>query len=154
MSANGTKLHDSYVEDLADLFEKQGYKVVLEGGIPKHRKREWGKPDIFVLKKDGSTLFIQKIVEVTLVDLKEGDAPNTLLSKCQKIKEYYDPPEIVVFEPTSYTTVRYRASLDGFANYDEYNAHLHEKWKKEGLTVTFWNEWDIEEQKKRVSAET
>jgi hypothetical protein len=32
-----------------------------------------------------------------------------------------------------------------FSHYDEYNAYLHEKWKKEGLSVTFWNEWDLEE---------
>jgi hypothetical protein len=152
MSVTRKKMHDSYVEKLADVFEKQGYKVVLEGGIPKYRKKEWGKPDIFVLKKEGSCLVLQKVVEVTLVDLKEGSAPSSLLSKCKKIKEYYNPPEIVVFEPTGYTSNYYSASLGGFTNYDEYNAYLHEKWKKEGLNVIFWNEWDLEEQKKRASS--
>jgi hypothetical protein len=147
MSVSPEKLHDSYVEDLANMFEKQGYKVITEGGIPKYRGKEWGEPDIFVLKEQGGLLVLEKIVEVTLSDLKEGEAPNCLLSKCRKIREYYNPPEIIVFEPTGYTSNYYSPSLGRFSHYDEYNAYLHEKWKKEGLNVIFWNEWDLEEHK-------
>jgi len=29
------KIHDSYVAELADIFENQGYKVIIEGKISK-----------------------------------------------------------------------------------------------------------------------
>jgi hypothetical protein len=141
-----TEVHEHYLDELAALFQKKGHKIITEGGIPEYRGKEWGKPDIFVLKE----LVVQKIVEVSVCDLKEGTAPNTMESKCRKIKEYYNPPEIIVFEPTRYTTEYYPASLGKFANYDEYNAHLHKKWINEGLIVTFWNELNLKEQKKGV----
>jgi len=37
------RLYDSYVEDLANMSEKQGYKVIIEGGIPKNRGKKMGR---------------------------------------------------------------------------------------------------------------
>lgn len=144
------KKHDSYVVKLADMLERQGYKVITEGSIPEFRGKEWGEPDIFALKKAGLRLSLQKIVGVSVSDKKEGKAPNTLLNKCRKMKEYYNPPEIIVFEPTNFTSKYYEIeSIDNreFENYDQVNAYLREKWKEEGLNITFWNEKDLEERK-------
>lgn len=147
MSVDEFELHDWYVAELVSLFEKKGYKAIIEGGIPKYKNKnkEWYKPDIFVLKG----LKLNKIVEVTLSDSKEGSEPNSVLNKCRKIREYYNPPEIIVFEPTGYTSNKYPATLKGHASYDEINAELRDKWKREGLNVTFWNDWNLEEQKKK-----
>jgi len=141
------EVHEHYLNELITLFQERGYKIITEGGIPEYRgKGEWGKPDIFVL----NSLMVEKIIEVSVCDLKEGSAPNTMESKCRKIKASYDPPEIIVFEPTRYTTQNYTKSLGKYANYDEYNADLCRKWGNQGLTVTFWNELDLEKERKGV----
>ncbi len=143
--------HDSCVDKLASLFEKQGYKVITEGKIPKRRRKEWREPDIFVLK--GLTL--EKIVEVTITDSYEGSQPNSVLNKCKKIKEYYNPPEIIVFEPTRYTDKHYPRTLKQFRSYRNHHQHLHKKWKKQGLNVIFWNEDDLsEKEQKREGVES
>lgn len=87
-------------------------------------------------------------------DLKEGRASNSLLNKCRIIRDYYNPPEIIVFEPTGYTHNHYdplKESKGRFSSYEDYNAYLHKQWKKEGLHVTFWNDWNLEEQQKAIS---
>lgn len=143
ISMTEKRLHDSYIDKLTEALEKQGYKVVVEGKIPQYGSKEWAEPDIFVLRKEDESLILDKIIEVTLCDLKEGPDSRTLESKCKRIKKYYNPPEIIVFEPTDYTTNYYSLSLGRFAHYDDYNSYLQEKWKKEGLNVTFWNEWNL-----------
>jgi hypothetical protein len=148
-------IHDGYVKELADAFERQGYKIIIEGKIPKYKGKEWGEPDLFVLRREGSHLSLRKIVEVTVGDKKEGlstKTTTTLESKVKKIREYYDPPELIVFEPTGYTNNHYdvKSETKGrFTDYDKYNAYLQEKWKKEGLNVVFWNEWDLEKLKEQ-----
>ena len=141
------KLHNSYIKELIALFEKKDYRVIIEGAIPQFWGKEWAEPDIFVLKG----LRLEKIVEVTISDSKEGKEPNSVLNKCKKIREYYNPPEIIVFEPTGYTDNHYPKIPKGFAHHSEYNAYLQEKWRKEGLNVTFWNEWNLEEQKEKAN---
>lgn len=126
--------------------KNKGYKVIVEGQIPKYRGKEWGKPDIFVLK--GSSL--EKIVEVIVGDSYEGKQPNSVVNKCKKIKEYYNPPEIIVFEPIGYTSNYYRASFKGFDDPIKKHQCLQEKWKKEGLEITFWNEYDLYGQEEKV----
>jgi len=140
---NRNEVHNHYLDELSALFQKKGYKIITEGGIPESRRKEWGKPDIFVLKG----LRIEKIIEVCVCDLKEGIEPRTVESKCRKIKGYFNPPELIVFEPTKFTNAYYNVENEtkgAFKDYDAYNAHLQEKWKNEGLIVTFWNERSLE----------
>lgn len=146
--------HDEYVRELADVFEKQGYKVIVEGSIPKYRwTGEWGEPDLFVLKKIEGRLTIEKIAEVIISDKKEGQrtkTTTTLEDKVRKIKDYYDPPELIVFEPMGFTSAFYDAETETkgkFKDQYEYNEYLGKKWKKEGINVVFWEEWKLEELK-------
>jgi len=146
MKKTAIGLHREYVKDLVKKLEKEGYKIIVEGSIPKYRGRGWAEPDLFALKKDGSKLTLNKIIEVTIGDKKEGRSTKTTTTvedKVRKIREYYDPPELVVFEPTSFTTTHYNVKSETkgmFTDYDQYNRYLAEKWKKEGLDVIFWNE--------------
>ena len=121
-------------------FENEGCRVIVEGKIPKFRRKEWTAPDIFVLKD----LKLEKVVKVTISDSKEGSEPNSVLNKCKKIAEYYNPVEIIVFEPVGYTDNRYPKIPNGFSDHREYNASLQEKWRREGLPVTFWDDWNLE----------
>lgn len=148
--------HDDCVRELADVFEKRGYRIIVEGSIPKYKgMKEWGEPDLFVLRKDGRQLSLEKVIEISIGDKKEGRSTKTtttLEDKVRKIGEYYDPPELIVFEPTAYTSVYYDVESETkgrFKDYDEYNAYLSEKWVKEGLKVVFWNEWTLEELKQK-----
>lgn len=147
-----TEVHNHYLDELATLFQRGRYKIITEGGIPEYRRKEWGKPEIFALKG----LSVEKVVEISVCDLKEGVSPDTVESKCRKIKEYYDPPELIVFEPTKYTNARYDVEDETkgrFKDYDEYDACLEEKWRSEGLIVTFWNESSIEKLIKEMTEE-
>jgi hypothetical protein len=139
------EVHNHYLDELAALLSKAGYKIIIEGGIPEYRKKkEWGKPDIFALKEHK----VEKIVEVCVGDLHEGAQPRTVESKCKKIRDYYDPPELILFEPTRFTTSYYDAESETrgrFNNYDDYYAYLVNEWKNQGLVVFFWNESKLEQ---------
>lgn len=65
------QVHNHYLDELATLLSERGYKIITEGGIPGYRRKEWGKPDIFLLKEDK----VEKIVEIIVCDIHEGARP-------------------------------------------------------------------------------
>lgn len=134
-------LHDHYLDKLEKTLNERGYRTIREGKMP---KENWRSPDMFVLRD----FLLEKIIEVVVGDPYErGD--RSIRTKAQKIKEYYDAPEIIIFEPTRYLDkdslpqmkIIYANEL-GFEpeSYVEIEEYYHEKWKGEGLSVSFWNE--------------
>lgn len=107
----------------------------------------WHEPDLFVLKD----LKLLKVVEVVVLDPYEG-GENSVKEKARKIKEYYNPPEIIIFEPTDYldrvrlpkTKSRYKEYTGhDFNSYTQIQEYYAKKWKEEGLDVIFWNDKNI-----------
>jgi len=131
---------------LVEWLSKKGYRLIREGKMP---LEGWHEPDLFVLRD----LTLEKVVEVVVLDAYEGDE-RSVKEKIRKVKEYYDPPEIVVFEPVGYLDRErlprmkdfYRAAI-GFEphSYRDVEEFYTEKWKKEGLSVLFWNEEDLKD---------
>lgn len=107
----------------------------------------WCEPDLFILQD----LKLVKVIEVIVLDPYEN-SENSVYSKCWKIHNYYNPPEIVVFEPTNYldkvrlpeTKNEYKRKF-GYEpkSYTQIQESYANKWKKNGLHVTFWNEANI-----------
>jgi hypothetical protein len=147
-------VHDHYQKCLARWFEKQDFKVIVveKGGMPS--REGWAAPDIFLLK--GRQL--AKVVEVISFDPYEDDKnpnePTLVVNKCRVIKEYYDPPEIIVFEPVRFldenrlpkTKAGYKKRLhlsQEPTSYRQIEAIYQQRWKEQGLEVNFWTEDDI-----------
>lgn len=148
-------MHDHYQKCLARWFERQGYKVIRveQGGMPS--AKGWAAPDIFLLK--GRQL--EKVVEVITYDPYEDEKdPHDsylVVNKCWAIQKYYDPPEIVVFEPVKFldaerlddTKAEYKRKLGLPKNptsYRQIQTIYQQRWKKQGLNVSFWTEDDIQ----------
>lgn len=67
--------------------------------------KEWCELDLFVLHNSE----LVKVVEVVVGDpYEKGD--RSVKEKAKKIKDYYNPPEIIVFEPTNYLDHAFRFS--------------------------------------------
>jgi len=108
----------------------------------------WHAPDLFVLRH----LALEKVVEVVVLDPYEN-GEYAVAQKVSKIRDYYDPPEIVVFEPVEYLdrvrlpdTVNLYRKLMGLRpnSYRAIEEFYAKKWKKEHeWNVTFWNEKDL-----------
>jgi ribosomal protein L32 len=108
-----SEVHNHYLDELVALVSKNEYVAITEGGMPQYRKkREWGKPDVFLLRKGR----LEKIIEVSVGDKHEGSSHRTIESKCRKIKDYYNPPELIIFEPTRFTTLYYSAESETGGN--------------------------------------
>ncbi len=145
----GTNIHDHLVYELSKRFHREGYKLIQEGKLPLESwKGRWCEPDLFVLQN----LNLVKVVEVIVRDPYEN-GERSVKEKVLKIKEYYNSPEIIVFEPTNYldqvmlpeTKNRYKEKL-GYEpkSYIQIEEHYAKKWKKEEeLDVIFWNEENI-----------
>ena len=142
------KVHDDWVNKLAEYFLKQGYKVIKEGEM--FSLQGWKEPDLILLK--GNSL--DMVVEVIVMEPYEN-ADRSVLEKCKKIKDYLSPPQIIVFEPVRYLD---RTRLSEKANsyrkvfnlqhpprsYSEIEQLFAEKWKRlHNLDVTFWNEENV-----------
>ena len=134
-------VHDHYVGELETMLNKKGYKTIREGKMPNGK---WYAPDLFVLKK----LYLERVIEVIVGDPYEDDE-RSVKAKAQKIKDYYNPPEIVIFEPIKYLDrfylderKNYYKNNIGFEpkSYIEVQNYFAKKWKNEGLKISFWNE--------------
>lgn len=146
---NARTIHDHYVKELANKFHEEGFKVIIEGKIPMKwfpYRGQWREPDLFVLKDSK----LAKVVEVIVADPYEnGKAGVTVYNKCKTIRDYYNPPEIIVFEPVNYldkehlpeTKKHYKQVLGkDLTSYKQIHRFYAEKWKEEGLNVVFWDE--------------
>lgn len=141
-AGNRDRLHDEWVSRLVKWFREKGYRTIREGKMP---MAGWRTPDLFVLHN----LTLEKVVEVIVLDPYE-DGKNSVALKVKKMKDYYDPPEIVVFEPVDHLdreTLSERADFykdrmgsrpDSYHTIQKFYA---DKWKKEhGWNVVFWSE--------------
>lgn len=147
---NDQNIHKHYVEELARAFEAQGCKVIIEGKTPEWATpRGWREPDLFVLKD----LKLEKVIEVIVSDSYEKTG-NSVYIKCKKIRKCYNPPEVIVFQPTDYCDKKYLQTLkdyykgqfqldEGPTSFTDIDRLYAEKWKKEGLSVIFWNEENL-----------
>ena len=149
---NRSNIHNHYLLELARKFHEEGFKLIVEGKIPFLSSEEWQEPDLFILDDNNCLV---KIVEVIVGDPYEApENENSVYFKCKKIKDYYDPQEIIVFEPTDYLDItflherkkHYKKEL-GYepTSYKEIQTHFQKKWEKNGLNVVFWNEENLVE---------
>jgi len=81
VSVKVEKLHDHYVAALKKMLNREGYKTIREGKMP---KEGWHEPDLFVLRG----LWLEKIIEVIIFDPYEGD-DRSVRVKVQKVRDYY-----------------------------------------------------------------
>ena len=151
LDTTGSNVHNHFVYELGIKFEKNGYSVIQEGKIPEEfRAANWCEPDLFILKKGK----LEKIIEVIVADSYENGG-RSVESKGWKIKNYYNPFEIIMFEPTNYLNSiflneekkeQYKEII-GFEpnSYEEIEKYYSEKWKAKGLEIIFWNEDDLKE---------
>ena len=148
LKAEGSILHNHLVYELSKKFQREGYKIIQEGKIPLELwKGRWCAPDLFILQDSN----LVKVIEVIVGDPYEnGD--RSVKEKARKIKEYYKPPEIIMFEPINHLDQfsllinrdAYKKIL-GYEpkSYTQIEEYYAKKWKEEGLNVIFWNEKDI-----------
>jgi hypothetical protein len=146
-------IHAHYLEELANKFSNEGFKIIQEGKIPSRicktltdidQEKPWCAPDLFVLKNS----VLIKVVEISVVDNYES-GEHSIHTKCKKIRDYYNPSEIIVFEPINFldkyhlpnTKNSFTSDLGHVpTSYTEIERHFCEKWKRNGLNVVFWNE--------------
>ena len=150
---NSEEIHNHYLKELSKKFSKEGFKIIEEGKMPSKFSYE---PDLFILDKQN---YLASVLEVIVTDNYET-GETSVYRKCKKIKEYYNPPEIIVYEPAEYLdkvhlprTRKYWKKVLGYepTSYKQIEKYYYEKWKNEGLNVTFWNEEHLkEEQRKKV----
>jgi len=151
IKVTGNNIHNHYLEDLSKKFEKEGYKIIQEGKMPKQiegwldseRINGWREPDILLLKD----LNLAKVAEI--IDLEGYRVAH---DKAEKIKYYYNPPEIIVFQPVRFLdrywlpeNLPHYESIIGYkpTSCIEIQEHFTKIWRKEGLEVIFWNETNI-----------
>ena len=146
-SLDSDTIHNHYVEELTRAFEAQGCKVIIEGKTTEWATpRGWGEPDLFVLKD----LNLVKVIEVIVSDSYEKTGTSVYM-KSKKIRNYYDPPEVIVFQPTDFLDKKYLQTQKGYykrefqldeepTSFKDIDRLYAEKWKKKGLNVVFWNE--------------
>jgi len=144
VSLKRSELHNHYLNELENSLNQKRFLTIREGKMP---IEEWKEPDLYVVQN----MKLLRIIEVIVGDPYEnGD--NSVKSKIVKIKKYYNPPEIVIFEPVSYLDIfRLPEMKDSYqktcgftpTSYNEIQNFYREKWKKEGLDVTFWDESEI-----------
>lgn len=147
-------MHDHYQKCLARWFERQGYKVIMveKGGMPS--AKDWAAPDIFLLKD----LKLEKVVEVVCSDVYENEEepndPTSVVNKCKAIQGYYDPTEIIVFEPVRYLDAEYLPKRKAYykkilrlpqepTSYMQIEKIYQQKWKEQSLDMSFWTEDDV-----------
>jgi len=141
----GSIIHDHLVYELSKKFQSEDYKIIQEGKIPPELwNGKWCEPDLFILQNSN----LVKVVEVIVGDPYEnGD--RSVKEKGKKIGNYYNPSEIIIFEPTDYLdqarlpeTKDFYKEILGYepTSYTQIQRHYSKKWKGEGLDVVFWNE--------------
>jgi len=142
------KVHDDWVNKLAEYFLKQGYRVIKEGEM--FSLEGWKEPDLILLK--GTSL--EAVVEVIVMEPYEN-ADRSVLEKCKKIRDYISPPQIIVFEPVQYLDKTRLSEKVGHyqklfnlqhapKSYSEIEQLFAEKWERlHNLNVTFWNEENV-----------
>ncbi len=79
--------------------------------------------------------------------------------KCKKIRNYYNPSEIIVFQPTDFLDKKdLQTEKDYYkrefqldeepTSFNDIDRLYAEKWKREGLNVVFWNEENLKQLRK------
>lgn len=150
LNASGSTIHNHLVYEIGKEFEEKGFKVIQEGKIPQEfRNAAWSEPDLFIINNQK----LEKIIEIIVADPYEnGD--RSVESKGWKIKNYYNPSEIIMFEPVDYLNrtflneerKEHYKNVIGFEpnSYAEIEEYYSKKWKTKGLEIIFWNEENLE----------
>jgi len=133
--------HGKWLDILEKALNEKGFTTIREGKMFLEG-RHWKEPDLFVLQ--GNQLFL--VLEVIV-----AEGYRRVLTKVRRIKQQYNPKNIVIFEPVEYLDKEFlpkrkehykREYLGHYpSSYREIEEFFVEKWKKEeGIEVLFWNE--------------
>lgn len=136
-----SRIHDDWLDVLEKAFNQGNYATIREGKMFLEG-RHWKEPDLFVMEKNQLLLILEVIVT---------EGYRRILKKVLRIKQYYNPKFIVIYEPVKYMDKEllpkrrehYKNEyLDYYPrSYKEIEQFFTKKWKKENdIEVQFWNE--------------